>query len=194
MQVSFPLGEAPTPQSPPLKERGSRRSALGRLQIGRFRQRVFSHSVACQGWVADIRIGGHCWRMPKYQPIDVGVSIKAVASDLLAFRWEENGIVADFVLPDDDLHALRVSFDRPCIVRLLDEMPLSVEEDDTPNEGLVPNHFAYRLEGARFARTQSDTWKEIVGSVAHYQFVTGMACMDVLSGAAPSFSIVPRET
>jgi len=131
--------------------------------------------------------------MPKYQPIDVGVSIKAVASDLLAFRWDANGIVADFILPDDDGHALRVSFDRCCIVRLLDEMPLSIEEDDTPNEGLVPNHFAYRLEGARFARTQSDAWKEIVGPVTHYQFVTGMACMDVLSGATPSFLVVPRE-
>lgn len=132
--------------------------------------------------------------MPEYRPIDVGVSIKAVASDLLAFQWKDNGIVADFVLPDDDLHALRVSFDAPCIVRLLDELALSTEEDDTPNEGLVPNHFAYRLEGARFAHTQSEAWKEMIVPVAHYQFVTGMACMDVLSSAAPSFSIVLRET
>jgi hypothetical protein len=132
--------------------------------------------------------------MPKYEPIDAGLPLKAVASDLLAFRWGADGIVADFVLPSDDSHVLRVSFDRPCIIRLLDEMALSIEEDDTPNEGLIPNHFAYRLEGARFARTQSETWKEIMGPVTHYQFVTGMACMDVLSGAIPSFLVVPRET
>ena len=131
--------------------------------------------------------------MPKYEPIDAGVPLNAVASDLLALRWEANGIFADFILPDDDSHMLRVSFDRPCIVRLLDEMPLSIEEDDTPNEGLVPNHFAYRLEGARFERIQSDTWKEIMGPVTHYQFVTGWGCMDVLSGATPSFSVVPQE-
>ena len=132
--------------------------------------------------------------MPKYEPIDTGVPLRAVASDLIAFRWDTNGIVADFILPNDDSYVLRVSFDRPCIVRLLDEMPLSIEEDDTPNEGLVPNHFAYRLEGARFARTQSDAWKEIMEPVTHYQFVTGMACMDVLSGAVPSFLVVPRES
>jgi hypothetical protein len=130
--------------------------------------------------------------MPKYEPITSGVPLKASASDLIAFRWEVNGISADFLIPDDDAHALRVSFDRQCIVRLLDEMPLSTEDDDTPNEGLVPEHFAYRLEGARFARLQSETWKEISAPVTHYQFVTGWGCMDVLSGGSPSFSVVPR--
>ncbi|UAK25687.1 hypothetical protein [Sphingomonas nostoxanthinifaciens] len=94
-------------------------------------------------------------------------------------------------MPDDEA-LLRVSFDRPCIVRLLDEMPLSTEEDETPNEGLVPEHFAYRLNGARFARLQSEAWKDVFGPVAHYQFVTGDTCMDVLSGGAPSFSVVDR--
>jgi hypothetical protein len=130
--------------------------------------------------------------MPKYEPITSGVPLKASASDLIAFRWEANGISADFLIPDDDVHALRVSFDRQCIVRLLDEMPLSTEDDDIPNEGLVPEHFAYRLEGARFARLQSKTWKEINAPVTHYQFVTGWGCMDVLSGGSPSFSVVPR--
>ncbi len=123
--------------------------------------------------------------MPTYKPIDAGVLIKASASDLLAFRWQTNGIVADFVIPDDETHMLRVSFDRPCIVRMLDEMPLSTEDDETPNEGLVSEHFVYRLEGARFARIQSATWKEITGPVTHYQFVTGWACVDVLRAAHP---------
>ncbi len=131
--------------------------------------------------------------MPTYKPIEPGIRIKASASDLLAFKWETNGIVADFIVPDDNTRALRVSFDRPCIVRLLDEMPLSTEEDDTPVEGLVSDHFAYRLEGARFARMQSETWKEISGPVTHYQFVTGWGCMDVVSGGQPSFSLIARS-
>lgn len=133
-------------------------------------------------------------RMPRYDPIQTGFSISAVRSDLLDFDWSPNGITADFALPDDEAHALRVSFDSPCIVRLLDEFPLSTEEDDTPCEGLVPDNFAYRLEGARFARVQSATWKEIQAPVTHYQFVTGWTCVDVLSGAEPSFSIVPRAS
>jgi hypothetical protein len=131
--------------------------------------------------------------VPTYEPIESGIPLKASASDLIAFQWEVNGISADFILPEDDAHALRVSFDQPCIVRLLDEMPLSTEQDDTPNEGLVPEHFAYRLQGARFARLQSETWKEINAPVTHYQLVTGWGCMDVLSGGSPSFSVVARS-
>jgi hypothetical protein len=132
--------------------------------------------------------------MPTYIPIETGVPLRAVASDLLAFEWKTNGIVADFKLPDDPAHVLRISFDSPCIVRLSDEMAISTEEEDTPNEGLVPNHFAYRLEGARFSRFQSEMWKEVFGPVVHYQFVTGWGCLDVLSGGLPSFLVVERAT
>ena len=131
--------------------------------------------------------------MPTYEPIETGISLKASASDLLRFHWKANGIAADFTLPDDDTRVLRVSFDRSCIVRLLDEMPLSTEEDDSPKVGLVPEHFAYRLEGARFARMQSEAWKGISGPVHHYQFVTGWGCIDVLSGGAPLFTLVARS-
>jgi hypothetical protein len=129
--------------------------------------------------------------MPSYDPIDIGVPLQASRSDLVAFEWATNGITADFILPDDNAHLLRVSFDKQCIVRLLDEMALSTETDDTPNEGLVQEHFAYRLEGAAFARLQSKAW--MFGLyLKHYQFVTGMACMDVLSVAAPMFTLVAR--
>jgi hypothetical protein len=110
----------------------------------------------------------------------------------VAFEWSTNGITADFILPDDDARLLRVSFDRQCIVRILDEMPLSTEENDTPNEGLVSEHFAYSLEGAAFARLQSSAWKEVSAPVTHYQFVTGWACMDVLTAATPAFAVVRR--
>ncbi|MGH9647037.1 MAG: hypothetical protein ACRD4E_09500 [Bryobacteraceae bacterium] len=96
-------------------------------------------------------------------------------------------------MPGDDAHLLRVSFDKQCIVRILDEMPLSTEEDDTPNEGLVPEHFAYCLEGTAFARLQSRVWRELFKPVTHYQFVTGWACMDVLTAATPAFAVVQRS-
>jgi hypothetical protein len=131
--------------------------------------------------------------MARYEPIDPGVPISASRSDLFAFEWQVNGITADYILPDDDEHALRVSFDQPCIVRLLDEMPLSTEEDDSPDEGLIAEHFAYRLDGARFAHLQSQAWKEVSGPVTHYRFITGWCCMDVLSGGNPSFLVVARR-
>ncbi len=130
--------------------------------------------------------------MQVYQPIDVGVSIIAASSDLVAFQWQVNGIVADFVIPSDDKHVLRISFDQQCIVRILDEMPLSTEMASAESRGLVPNHFAYKVLGSTFEATQSPSWREIGGPVTHYQFITGWACMDVLSAAEPTFSVAPR--
>lgn len=97
--------------------------------------------------------------MARYSPIDGGVSLQASQSNLAALHREANGIAADFVLPNDEAYLLCVSFKRPCII-VLDERPLSTEEDDTPNERLVPEHFAYFPEGAVFARLQSLAWKE----------------------------------
>ena len=130
--------------------------------------------------------------MLKYAPIQIGMTFKASLSDLLDFQWKTGGITADFVLPDDPAHDLRVTFDRPCIVRLLDEMSLSTEDDVAPSHGLVSEHFAYRMEGASFASAQSSAWKLINAPAVHYRFVTGWACMDVLSGALPLFALIPR--
>lgn len=129
--------------------------------------------------------------MLRYEPIDTGLPIKASLSDLAAFHWETNNIKADFVIPNDDTQLLRVEFDSQSIVRILDEMPLSTE-DDGPWEGLIPEHFAYRVDGSAFFRTQSQAWKEALGGVAHYRFITGWACLDVISFASPRFDLIVR--
>lgn len=131
--------------------------------------------------------------MPLYEPLDVGIALTASQSDLLNFRWETNAIVADFVIPESPSRMLRVAFDGQCIVRLLDEMPLSTEDDPATRHGMIPENFAYRVEGAPFAQQQSPAWLEVMAPVTHYQFVTGWTCMDVLSGAAPRFSVVERQ-
>ena len=130
--------------------------------------------------------------MADYEPIDPGVPIKASMSDLVAFRWETNSVEADFIIPGDDTHLIIVRFESQCIVRLLDEFPLSTEDNGSLNTGLLPEHFAYRVRNAAFERMQSDPWKEIGGSPKHFQFVTGEACMDVISHAEPSFNVIDR--
>lgn len=134
--------------------------------------------------------------MPRYEPIDAGIDFKASISELLAFKWEVNAIQADFDIPEDRQHLLRVRFDRQCIVRILDEMALSTEQDDGPNEGLIPEHFAYRVRNAAFFRAQSEAWREgfsvADAPVTHYRFLTGWACLDVISPAHPHFEVVDR--
>lgn len=128
--------------------------------------------------------------MPKFFPIDAGINYGCVPSDLLDIRWEVNEFSADFALLEDEKHLIRVSFEGNTIVRILDEMPLSTENDLAEVDGLVPHHFAYRVEGAPFAAIQSEAWKRVVGSVHHYQFVTGWGCLDVLSGREPRIELV----
>ena len=48
---------------------------------------------------------------------------------------------------------------------------------------LVPEHFAYRLEGAAFGRLQFGAWKEVNRPVTQYKFVTGWASLE-FSGLA----------
>jgi hypothetical protein len=116
--------------------------------------------------------------------------VDCARSNLLKVDWQVNGLAAEFAYPDDDALAVRVSFNRPTIVRILDEMPLSTENELADVKGLVPHHFAYRVEGAIFAETQSEVWKEVFGPVHHYQFITGWGCMDVVSAGEPTFEVV----
>jgi hypothetical protein len=102
-------------------------------------------------------------------------------------------IVADFLIPGDDSSVLRVQCDRVHIIRVLDEMPLSTEAEDTPNEGLVADHFAYAVESSAFWRTQSDTFKTVFQGAQHYRFITGWTCLDVIAELPPSITVADSE-
>lgn len=78
------------------------------------------------------------------------------------------------------------------IVRMLDELPLSTESDPKDWMGLVPHHFAYRVEGDPFFVAQSETWRFIEDSPKHYRFQTGFGCLDVISSGEPEFALVSR--
>ena len=130
--------------------------------------------------------------MPLYHPVDMALVDVPEPCDLIAIYWDANRIEADFALPLSDSDCLRVTFHAPCIVRMLDDMPLGAEGDNGPGEGLVTGGFAYRVDGARFETEQSAIWRE-THSASHFRFVTGWGCLDVLSGAQPHFAVVKRH-
>jgi hypothetical protein len=130
--------------------------------------------------------------LPRYHPIRVTPEIDCVQSDLRELRWTDDAVVADFIIPGDEHHVLRVLFTNQVIIRILDEMPLSTEHENTPREGNIPHYFAYRVEGATFETTQSETWKFTQHPATHYRFVTGWTCLDVLSSKEPTFRVVKR--
>jgi hypothetical protein len=110
--------------------------------------------------------------MPRYFPIDAGVSFDCDQSDLLTISWTPDSLSADFLLPSTPGRALRVRFNGATIVRLLDEMPLSTEQG-TKNEGLVSRHFAYRVEGST-SRKRSRR----LGNLSIIPFVTMSSSLD----------------
>ena len=126
--------------------------------------------------------------MPRYFPILAPFKFDCARSDLLRFDWQAKA--ADFAIPDDKEHVLRVRFGADVIVRMLDEMPLSVETDPSTLQGIVPHHFAYRVEGAQFSESQPEAWQAAFGGMKHYQFVTGWGCLDVLTSREPEFDVV----
>ena len=129
--------------------------------------------------------------MLKVFPVEAPVSFECVRSELLQLDWPNRS--ADFCIPGDDDHVLRVTFPDLAIFRVLDEFLLSVEFAE-PYEGRVSNHFAYRVEGHPFLDEQSSDWREICGTINHYQFVTGSGCLDVIMAGEPKFLIVPALT
>jgi hypothetical protein len=119
----------------------------------------------------------------------MGVTINAVRSDLRGFDWQNGN--ADFDVPGDDAQILRVSFEGGVIVRMLDEMALSTESDPSTWVGLVPKHFAYRVEGHPFFEAQSEVWR-LGLQMEHYCFMTGCGCLDVVTCIPPKFYLVAR--
>jgi hypothetical protein len=109
-------------------------------------------------------------------------------ADLRLFNWQT--ATAEFTMLDDE-RVVAISFDADVIVRMLDEFPLSTEDDPDDRAGIVPHHFAYRVEGDPFYEAQSETWRSLQGSPPrHYRFLTGAGCLDVISTAIPRISFV----
>lgn len=131
--------------------------------------------------------------MPKYTPITIDPPFDTLRGDLLGLKWNGGCVSVYFELLTDPKHVLEVAFDGVCIARVLDEMPLSTEEDNGASEGLVPYHFAYTVEGAKFASSQSIAWLEFAAPVQHYRLLTGFGCVDVLSCVEPTFIYIPRS-
>jgi hypothetical protein len=131
--------------------------------------------------------------VPRYYPIKQPIDIKTSLSDLINLVLEDGALVANFSIPGDDQHALRVEFERVEMIRTLDEMPLSTEGEDAANEGTLAEHFAYSVDGALFWKQHSETFKYVYANVRHFRFITGWTCLDVISAGEPTLRVVQIE-
>jgi hypothetical protein len=58
---------------------------------------------------------------------------------------------------------------------------------------MLPDHFAYRVEGSRFWNSQSEVLPLTFPNARHYLFVTGWACLDVISSVQPEIFVIPAD-
>jgi hypothetical protein len=129
--------------------------------------------------------------LAKYYPLEQPVVLQASRSDLLALSWRDNAITADFTIVSESQKALRVHFQKTEMIRVLDEMPISTEEENK-DIGLVSEHFAYLVEDSLFWNSQSEAFRIVFSKVRHYRFITGSNCLDVISDVEPCMSVVMR--
>ena len=127
--------------------------------------------------------------MIQYYPIESCAPwTNADGADLLSFNWQSG--IAEFAIVGDS-RTMVVSFPGcPVIVRMLDEFPMSTESDPKDWVGLIPHHFAYRVEGDPLYGAQSEAWRLVEGSPTHYRFMTGAGCLDVITCGEPHFALI----
>lgn len=129
----------------------------------------------------------------RYTPFDVFQNFTCTGMELYELRHsylrDGKPLTAYFSLPTgDDL--LEIRFSDADVVRVLDELLLSTEEYGIELIGEKPYHFAYRVENSRFFLSQSELYREQSRDAVHYRFITGGACLDVLTKFAPNFALV----
>ena len=126
----------------------------------------------------------------RYFPIEhPGEILKGGASSLERLVYDGRGLMADFT-SSDDRRVLRVLFSNVEMYRALDEMPLSLEDEETI--GVAPDHLAYRVEDASFWRALPPGFRSTIHTGGHYRFLTGWTCLDVVSIQTPEFALVER--
>lgn len=130
----------------------------------------------------------------RYTPFDVFQNFTCTGMELYDLRHSYFGddgkpLTAHFSLPTgDDL--LKIHFSDADVVRVLDELLLSTEEYGIERIGVKPYHFAYRVENSRFFLSQSEFYRDQYREAVHYRFITGGACLDVLTKSGPNFALV----
>ena len=133
--------------------------------------------------------------MPTYTPLDAGVNFGPDEVRLADVRWRLNGLLVRWVLPRE--RTLFVRFTTQTIIRIMDEFPMGEELDHIDKSQLFPDGeafgFAFEVTGGAFPDAQPKLFGLGLPPLKHYQFLTGSACMDILTLRPPRFRVVgPR--
>jgi hypothetical protein len=128
----------------------------------------------------------------RFYPIDMGFPEPVQPDGGVTARCDGLGTFLWFDLWQQPDRILQIHFPNDCIIRILDDMAISTESEPARWQGLVADHFAYRVEGDPFETQQSEMWRTINDRAVHYRFHTGESCLNVMSISPPRFTLIPK--
>ena len=132
--------------------------------------------------------------MAHWIPLPLDTPIRCSVSELITLRSDGSAISATFTVPHDETKALHVHFhDSYGVMRMCDEHVLNLEDYQTPQQGLIEEHFLYQVEGADFLLNQPAV-KDSYPGAKHFRCVTGGTCLDVIANDPPTVMLVSRDS
>lgn len=128
--------------------------------------------------------------MPVYKPLKVPVEVDPLAPSRLGmFRWVERAFFADFQFGEGG-PVLRVSFTQAAVAKISDHVSI-VDIEPGGHKGIAADKFAYSVANSFFL---NDHQKALLGEdkyAAHYRFIAGSQCLDVISSTPPLIRVLP---
>ena len=130
--------------------------------------------------------------MPIYTPIEVKLPIRQGSCDLVDVSWTQAGLAALFSiskLNDPEPKAVRVSFGRIVVMRIVDEMTYSLEERGK-DVGIKREGFAYEVADSLFRKTLTDAPNTVFKNPKQYTFMSQNSCLEVIASKPPVFELI----
>lgn len=124
--------------------------------------------------------------LPRYIPLEVKPIASALDWDLARVLWAPVNLYAEFLLAPKNLR-LRINFPKVTVYRVIDDLEMLDSEYDA-NVGIEYRHFGYQVEGAAFWRDNINHIKRVGSPQAHYRYITGNSCVDVISVYEPHYA------
>lgn len=120
--------------------------------------------------------------MPRWIPLDLPEPIEATNCSLAAVRMKDRTLGVDIKVGSAMLRAVF----RDCVVtRVLEDASIQ-DAERTENEIARPNQLAYQLQRSWFI----ETYPQAGNDVKHFRLIMPDASVDVLTRAAPKFTML----
>lgn len=123
--------------------------------------------------------------MPKYTALKASGEFSAFDLELSRSLWTTGTSFIEYTHQATNA-LLRVTFKKAEIIRIVDDLALLDEEDDS-TEGVGPKFFGYSVVGAAFWKANAATIAKSEKPMTHYRFITLNSSVDIIASSAPHF-------